>query len=280
MQPAAIFVFGILGNIVSFLVYLAPAPTFHRIIKKKTTEGFKCVPYVVALFSSMLWIYYAYLKSNEILLITINSVGCFVETIYISIYMTYASKERRLRALKQTILLDVIGFGSILFFTLFFLKGHQRVVVLGWICVILAAVVYLAPLAIMKQVIRTKSVEFMPISLSFALSLSAVMWFFYGLLLKDIYIAIPNTVGFVFGLLQIFLYYFYKNSNIDYAEKQKLPTAIILETTTNPDQIHHVCPVPQNDQDLEITVTVLVENGGEGVVEPKQTTVDPHDQPN
>ncbi|XP_057767542.1 bidirectional sugar transporter SWEET14-like [Salvia miltiorrhiza] len=280
MQPPAIFVFGILGNIVSFLVYLAPVPTFHRIVKKKSTEGFKCAPYVVALLSSMLWIFYASLKSNETLLITINSVGCFVETLYISIYIIYASKELRLTALRLTMLLDVIGFGSILFLTLFFLKGPQRVVVLGWVCVTLSAVVYIAPLTIMKQVIRTKSVEFMPISLSFALLLNAVMWFFYGLLLRDIYIAIPNTVGFVFGLLQIILYYFYKSSSIDYAEKQKLPTAIKPETTSNPDQIHPVCPLPQNDQDLEITVTVLIENGGASVVEPKQTSADPHDQPN
>ncbi|KAG6423797.1 hypothetical protein SASPL_114200 [Salvia splendens] len=259
MQTPIIFVFGILGNIVSFLVYLSPAPTFHRIVKKKSTEGFECVPYVVALLSSMLWIYYATLKSNETLLITINSIGCFIETIYISMYIIYASKQARLRAIKLSLVLDIIGFGSILLFTLFFLEGPQRVEVLGWIS---------------KQVIRTKSVEFMPISLSLALLLNAVMWFFYGLLLKDIYIAVPNTVGFIFGLLQIILYGIYKNSKIDYAEEHKLPTAIKPESTSNCEQIHPVCSPPIKD--LDITVTVSVEN----VVDAQQSTVDSHDQPN
>ncbi|KAG6640001.1 hypothetical protein CIPAW_10G141200 [Carya illinoinensis] len=49
------FAFGLLGNIVSFMVYLAPLPTFYQIYKKKSIESFQSVPYVVALFSSKLY---------------------------------------------------------------------------------------------------------------------------------------------------------------------------------------------------------------------------------
>ena len=43
----------------------------------------------------MLWLYYATLKSNEILLITANTAGCVVETIYIAIYIAFAPKQAR-----------------------------------------------------------------------------------------------------------------------------------------------------------------------------------------
>ncbi|OVA09619.1 SWEET sugar transporter [Macleaya cordata] len=201
----------ILSNIISLMVYLAPVPTFYRVYKKKTTEGFQSVPYVVALFSAMLWIYYAFLKSDAYLLITINSVGCVIETIYIAMYMTYAPRRARIRTAKFLLFLNLGVFCLILLFTLLLAKGPTRVRVLGWVCVGFSTSVFAAPLSIMRLVIRTKSVEFMPFYLSLFLTLSAIVWFSYGLLLKDFYIALPNILGFLFGIVQMLLYVIYKD---------------------------------------------------------------------
>ncbi|ERN16916.1 hypothetical protein AMTR_s00057p00173320 [Amborella trichopoda] len=89
------FAFGLLGNIIGIMVYLAPLPTFYRVYKKKSTEGFKSLPYVVALFSAMLWLYYSLLKIDAYLLITINSVGCVIELMYIAMFLAYAPKKAK-----------------------------------------------------------------------------------------------------------------------------------------------------------------------------------------
>ncbi|KAG0495645.1 hypothetical protein HPP92_000336 [Vanilla planifolia] len=200
------------GNIISFMVYLAPIPTFRRVYRKKSTEGFQSVPYVVALFSAMLWIYYAFIKTNTYLLITINSFGVVVETVYILMYLIYAPKQAKIYTAKMILLLNVGLFSSIVLCTLLIFKGSLRLKVLGWICVGFSVSVFAAPLSIIRLVIRTKSVEFMPFSLSFFLTLSAVVWFSFGLFSKDIYVALPNILGFAFGAVQMVLYIIYKDA--------------------------------------------------------------------
>ncbi|CAL9145736.1 unnamed protein product [Musa hybrid cultivar] len=211
LQHPLPFTFGMLGNLISFMVFLAPIPTFYRVYRKKSTEGFHSVPYVVAVFSCMLWIYYAYVKTDSILLITINSFGVFIETAYITIYLIYAPKKTRIMSMRIFVLLNVVVFAAIILLTQLLFTGSIRLKVLGWICVGFSVSVFAAPLSVIRLVIRTKSVEFLPFYLSFFLTLSAIAWFGYGLFTKDIYVQqLPNVLGFLFGVAQMVLYIVYK----------------------------------------------------------------------
>ncbi|NP_001356278.1 Bidirectional sugar transporter SWEET11-like [Zea mays] len=217
-------VFGILGNIISFLVFLAPVPTFLRVYRKKSTEGFSSVPYVVALFSCTLWILYALVKTNSSPLLTINAFGCVVEAAYILLYLVYAPRGARLRALASFLLLDVAAFSLVAVVTVVLVAEPHRVRVLGSVCLAFSMAVFVAPLSVIFVVIRTKSAEFMPFTLSFFLTLSAVAWFLYGLFTKDPYVTLPNVGGFFFGCIQMVLYCCYR--------KRKPASVVVLPTTT------------------------------------------------
>ncbi|CAO2199592.1 unnamed protein product [Urochloa humidicola] len=64
-----------------------------------------------------------------------------------------------------------------------------------------------------KQVIMTKSVEFMPFYLSLFSFLSSALWMIYGLLGRDLFIASPNFIGVPMGILQLVLYCIYRRSD-------------------------------------------------------------------
>ncbi|KAG0459653.1 hypothetical protein HPP92_022781 [Vanilla planifolia] len=253
---------GIVGNVISFMVYLAPVPTFYRVCKKKSTEGFHSLPYVVALFSAMLWIYYALTKTSAYLLITINSLGCFIETMYILIYLLNAHRKARVETIRVLVLLNIVVFGGIVASTRLLCHGTNRKVILGWICVGFSVGVFIAPLGIVRQVVRTKSVEFMPFSLSFFLTVSAAVWLCYGVLSKDKFVALPNVLGLVFGVLQMVLYCIYKNAEVKKSAPPVqvigVPSVVVAVAGT---EVH---PMSADEKDLDATADAG--GGGELVV--------------
>ncbi|KAH6831560.1 hypothetical protein C2S53_017544 [Perilla frutescens var. hirtella] len=142
----------------------------------------------------------------------------------------------------MVVMLIVCGFGFILVSTLFLVKPSQRAAIVGWICLVFSLGVFIAPLCIVRRVIESKSVEYMPFLLSLFLTLSAVIWCFYGLLIKDYNVAVPNVVGFIFGVVQMALYVKYNKMS------SKLPQIETTATTTT--------PVPDHDgQVIEILTT-------------------------
>merc|ERR1711924_298828 len=84
---------------------------------------------------------------------------------------------------------------------------------LGFSCVFLNTLMYGSPLVVVQNVVRTRSVEFMPLPLSVMTFACSCCWFSYSLLVGDPWIMIPNAMGLALGILQLSIYaYFYKQS--------------------------------------------------------------------
>ncbi|KAL6902157.1 hypothetical protein ACP4OV_005033 [Aristida adscensionis] len=254
LEHPLVFAVGILGNILSFLVTLAPVPTFYRVYKKKSTESFQSVPYVVALLSAMLWLYYA-LLTRDVLLLSINAIACVVESIYLTIYLVYAPKDALAFTVKLLCTMNVGLYGAMVAFLQFYMDGQRRVDIAGGIGAAFALAVFVAPLTIIRQVIRTKSVEFMPFWLSFFLTISAVVWFFYGLLMKDFFVATPNVLGLLFGLAQMALYLVYRNPKKNAAVSELAQAAALQADDAGKEQQLQAHVAATLDADGEVVST-------------------------
>ncbi|KAG1335179.1 bidirectional sugar transporter SWEET3-like [Cocos nucifera] len=69
---------------------------------------------------------------------------------------------------------------------------HHRKMFAGSVGLVASMSMYCAPLVAVKQVIKTKSVEFMPFYLSFFTFLSSSLWLAYGLLGRDLLLAVGS----------------------------------------------------------------------------------------
>nr|CAB3495990.1 unnamed protein product [Digitaria exilis] len=206
------FVIGIIGNVISILVFASPIKTFRRIVRNKSTEDFRWLPYATTLLSTSLWTFYGLLKPGGLLIVTVNGAGAALEATYVTLFLIYAPKETKAKIVKLVLAVNVGFLAAVVLVTLVALHGGVRLVVVGVLCAALTIGMYAAPLGAMRTVIKTRSVEYMPFSLSFFLFLNGSVWSAYSVLVKDLYIGIPNAIGFVLGTAQLVLYMAYRKA--------------------------------------------------------------------
>ncbi|GAY35868.1 hypothetical protein CUMW_019070 [Citrus unshiu] len=87
------FYVGVIGNIISVLMFLAPVRTFWRIIKHRSTEEFQSLPYICTLLNSSLWTYYGITRPGSYLVATVNGFGILVEAVYVTLFFIYAPNK-------------------------------------------------------------------------------------------------------------------------------------------------------------------------------------------
>ncbi|XP_010251292.1 PREDICTED: bidirectional sugar transporter SWEET5-like [Nelumbo nucifera] len=204
-------VVGIIGNVISFGLFISPAPTFVTILKRKSVGDFSPMPYIATIMNCMLWVFYGtpVVHPHSILVLTINGIGLFLEIIYLTLFFIFADKKNRLKII-GFIFLELVFISAIILGTLLGLHTYDdRSKLVGTICIVFGIIMYGSPLTIMKTVIVTKSVEYMPFSISMASFSNGICWLIYALLRFDLYILISNGVGAVLGAAQLILYFCY-----------------------------------------------------------------------
>ncbi|MBA0751961.1 hypothetical protein Gogos_000844, partial [Gossypium gossypioides] len=118
------------------------------------------------------------------------------------------------KAAKLVGVVNVGVLGTVTAVALFAVHKNTRLTFVGILCTALTIGMYASPLSAMSTVVKTKSVEYMPFLLSLFLFLNAGVWSAYAVLVKDIYIGVPNAVGLFLGSAQLILYVIYKNKPV------------------------------------------------------------------
>ncbi|KAI3831787.1 hypothetical protein MKX03_000129 [Papaver bracteatum] len=171
---------GILGNLFYQCLFFSPIPTFYNIYKKGSVEDFSPNPYLVTVLNCALRVYHGIIHSDS-LVITDNGIGLILESIYVSLYLTYASKKQRKSAGIKSLIGFVTFIGLVLSCSLIpDSKLRDRGTAIGVVCDIVSILMYAMPCDQIYYVYKTKSLD--------------------------------NGVGWALGIIQlgVYAYYYFK----------------------------------------------------------------------
>lgn len=157
-----------------------------------------------------------------ILVATVNSIGAVFQLIYIIIYITYADRAKKLKMSGLLIAVSAL-FLTVVFLSMTFFDSYKRQTFVGYLSVISLISMFASPLFIIKLVIKTSSVEFMPFYLSLSTFLMSLSFSTYGVFKYDPFIYVPNGIGTILGLVQLVLYTYYSNTTGE--DQEPLTTA-------------------------------------------------------
>ncbi|XP_014782929.1 sugar transporter SWEET1 isoform X2 [Octopus bimaculoides] len=153
-----------------------------------------------------LWLKYGLLR-RVFTVVFVNSVAALLQGMYMCIYYTYSLQRGHLNRL---LFFGIVFLLLPLSYIRFYLPDESSAIdFLGRLCCIISIFSYGSPLASVFHVVRTKSTECMSFPLATANFVVALEWFFYGALLKDFYMQMPNMCGVLLCLFQFALFFKY-----------------------------------------------------------------------
>lgn len=197
----------------SFGVILLSSPlsTMRSIVSARSTLDFADAPYLAGFLCCSCWTIYGLLIPNRLQCLVNNAYGVvmFVGYLYCCIWFHTPTKRRRLvfRILCAAAVITAVAAVATQA-----QSEDFREQFLGISCIIMNIFLYSSPLAAVSEVLRTKSVEFMPLGLSLATFLTSICWAVYALQVGDLYVALPNNAGVLLGIIQLAIYGMYRRS--------------------------------------------------------------------
>ncbi|KAJ8611430.1 hypothetical protein CTAYLR_009013 [Chrysophaeum taylorii] len=200
--------FGWFGAAGALVLFMSPASTtFRRIVAEGSVLNFDHSPYVISLIQCSFWVAYTSMLPGLVEPLVTNALGAALEATYCAIFVRFSSTHK----CAQHIASACAAFGMVL------VVAHvvpfprlggatPEASFVGIAACALNIIMYASPLNVACMVIRTKSVEFMPLSLTVGTLTCSACWTAYSYALGDLFIFLPSILGVLLAFFQLILY--------------------------------------------------------------------------
>lgn len=176
---------------------------------KKSTGDSSGVPFISGIITSAVWLKYG-LLTNEKSLIIVNCIGVAMMLAYTVIYYLFTIRKRET--------LRIFSLGSIFLALIFLYTGvltdHLKAIqIVGVVGIGVSLIFFASPLVNLSHVIKAKNAESLPFSMILSSFVVTLLWFFYGELISDPFIVLPNLIGCLLLVIQLLLFIIYPSKS-------------------------------------------------------------------
>ena len=198
--------FGWSGTVLTLSFFISPIIPFINVFRGKLDyEDTPAIIIVASYCNCLVWFVYGQLI-NSLQIRMCNIIGCGASLFLILIYLIYEIRKYTIDAILNALILFTGSWSAYRALTIILNNPNT----IGKICVCTTLIVFISPVQLIYRVISEKNYRLIPIVTAIFSILSGAAWVTYGLLRKDFYVAGPNTMAIVIGILQVIVWNVWK----------------------------------------------------------------------
>ncbi|CAF1080797.1 unnamed protein product [Adineta ricciae] len=187
-------------------LFLTGVQICNRIYRMRSTGDISGFPFVATMVNCTLWLLYGYVGNNSTIVI-VNFIGASLELIYALFYLQYTPDRN---SFMRLIAMAAAFLATVAFYLLYIVSDRATASLhAGVVASVATVIMFGSPLASLKEVVQKQSTESLSLPLCFANLVVPAEWVLYGILINDKFVQVPNFLGAILGLIQVFLFYKY-----------------------------------------------------------------------
>eukprot|EP01084_Bolivina_argentea_P001052 1936_1 len=181
-------------------------PTILSIIEKESINANESpFLFIMLIINGLIGCTYSILTSQTVMFVS-QICAIVFGIIYLYTFHHYSVTERK-QQIQLYIQFIIIGFIFVSTFVIFTFYHNEHIVIqfVGILGLLSAIMLMSSPLCVMKAVIRDGTSIYLPKTTVIATFISAFTWLMYGLAKQDEFVWIPNGIGLIASVIQIYL---------------------------------------------------------------------------
>lgn len=193
---------GDVATVATVINFASGVEICQRIYKKGTSAECTPIPFMMGMVCSFLWFQYG-IRKPDMIITTVNVIGFTLQTSFLFWFYLYTKPKGQLNYQIGFLLTGIFGLHFYLFYGSEDLEHATKIA--GYGGMIAAIAFFTSPLALLARVIQTQCSECLPLPLIVSSFCAASLWTFYGSLVNDSIVIIPNGIASVITFIQLIL---------------------------------------------------------------------------